>query len=141
MLQKFKDSSLITKLLYLVAFILFLVWVLPIIKSYYTNVNTYKTNMQEIKSLSSLHGLSTETQKFSESLFKKNTESLFSKVELNNLGENRYQVNITMKKEDLKSFHTFIETLSLQYYVEIKNDIKFTTQNEFINAQMTLKAF
>jgi hypothetical protein len=141
MLEKIKSSSLMTKLLYIFAFILFAVWVLPKISSYYTNVNSYQQSIQELESISSKHGLSIKTQKFSESSFKQTIELLFSKVEIKNLDEELYAVHITMKKEDLKSFHTFIETLSLRYYVEIKDDIEFKTEAETVNVVMTLKTF
>ena len=141
MLASIKNSSLLTKILYLFAFILFVAWVIPTISSYYTNVNSYEKSIKELKSISSKHGLSTETQKFSESSFKQQTELLFSKVDITNLGGQLYEIHITMKKEDLKSFHTFIETISLRYYVEIKDDLEFTTEDETIKVKMTLKAF
>ena len=141
MLETIKNSSLLTKLLYLSAFIIFILWVIPQISNYYTNVNNYEKNIQELESISSKHGLSIETQKFSETSFKQNSELLFSKVEVENLGEKMYKVSITMKKEDLKSFHTFLETISLRYYVEIINDLDFKTEDETIKVKMTLKAF
>jgi hypothetical protein len=141
MLESIKNSSLLTKILYLFAFILFIIWVIPTISSYYANLSSYEKSVEELKSISSKHGLSTKTQKFPESSFKQNTELLFSTVEIKNLGEKLYEVYITMKKEDLKNFHTFIETISLRYYVEIKNDLEFKTEDETIHVKMTLKAF
>ena len=141
MLNTIKSSSLFTKLLYITAFVLFIVWILPTISGYYTAVNNYKESVKELESFSTQHGVSAETQKFSESAFKYNTELLFSKVEIKNLGAKLYKVNIKMKKEDLKSFHAFIESIALRYYVEIKDAIQFTSQEENINVKMILEAF
>lgn len=141
MLEKLKNLSMMTKLLYLAAFILFIAWVMPLMNVYYSSVNTYKKGVQEIKNISSKHGVSTSTQKFSENSFKQSSKSLFSKIDIKNLGDKLYEIHITMKKEDLKDFHTFIETISLRYYVEIKNDLEFETKDEIINVKMTVKAF
>ena len=141
MSEKLKNLPTITKLLYLFAFILFIAWVIPLISTYYSNVNAYERNVQELKSVSSKHAISTQTQKFSETIFKQNTELLFSKVALKSLSEKRYEATITMKKEDLKSFHTFIETISLRYYVEIQNDLEFKTEDDIVKVKMTLKDF
>ena len=141
MLKTIKNSSLMTKLLYITALILFVVWLIPKISAYYKNVNIYEKNIQELQSISSKHGITTKVQKFSETVFKQDTELLFSKVTIKNLGEKRYEAIITMKKEDLKSFHTFIETLALRYYVEIQNDLEFKKEDEIINVTMRLTAF
>lgn len=141
MLEKIKSLSLMTKLLYLFTFILFFIWVLPKISSYYANVSEYQENLQELRISSSKYGLSTDTQQFSETLFKHNSELLFSKVEIESLGKKKYEVYITIGKEDLKTFHTFIETLSLLYYVEIKDALEFKTENELINIKLILETF
>ena len=141
MLETIKNSSLLTKLLYIFAFILFVISVIPKISAYYTSVNGYEKSLKELKSISSKYEISTKTKKFSEISFKQSSELLFSKVDIKNIGEQLYKVNITMRKEDLKSFHVFIETLALRYYVEIKNDLEFTTEAETINVKMTVKAF
>jgi predicted PurR-regulated permease PerM len=141
MLETIKSASLMTKLLYLFTFLLFVVWLLPQISTYYTNVNNYQKNIQDLENISSKYGLSNKTQEFSESIFKQNTELLFSNVEIKSLSEKIYEIHITMKKEDLKSFHTFIKTISLRYYVEIKDALKFTTEEETVKVKMTVKAF
>lgn len=141
MLETIKDSSFMTKLLYIFAFLIFVAWVIPKISTYYTNVNNYKKSIKEIEDISSKHGLSSKTQKFSETIFKQNSELIFSNIDIKNLAEKTYEVQITIKKEDLKNFHTFIETISLRYYVVIKDALEFTTEEEVIKIKMTLKAF
>ncbi|CAA6827479.1 MAG: Unknown protein, partial [uncultured Sulfurovum sp.] len=113
MLEKFKNTSLVTKLLYLLALILFVAWVIPQMSSYYSSVNSYEQHLQELRNTSSKHGINEKPRKFSEALFKKDTELLFSKVTTQPLEEKQYIINIQLKKEDLKKFHTFLDTLSL----------------------------
>lgn len=141
MLEKFKNTSLLTKLLYLLALIIFVAWVIPKMSSYYSSVNAYQQNSQALKTMASKHGISTNPQTFSAVLFKRESELLFSKVSIANLEDKQYKVNITMKKEDLKTFHSFIETISLKYYVKIVNDLEFTSDDETVNVQMILEAF
>ena len=140
MLEKFKNTSLITKLLYLFAIILFVAWVLPKMSSYYSNVNKYQQSTQELENMSSKHNIANNTQDFSEVLFKKDTELLFSKVEVNAISDKNYIADITMKKEDLKKFHTFVETISLKYYVQVNNDLEFVAEDETVNVKMNLEA-
>lgn len=141
MLEKFKNTSLITKLLFLFAFILFAIWVIPTMSAYYSKVNAYEKSLQELDARSSEYGISTQTQVFSENIFIKDSELLFSKVKISSRNNNTYDVNITLKKDDMDTFHTFIETISLKYYVEIQDDIKFKSKDEIVNVIMTLKAF
>ncbi|CAA6808706.1 MAG: Unknown protein [uncultured Sulfurovum sp.] len=140
MLEKFKSTSLITKLLYLFAFILLVAWVIPKVSAYYSTVNTYKDNTEALRSLSAKHGISTSPKTFTKILFKQDSTLLFSKVTINDLEEKEYAVDISMKREDLNSFHTFLDTLALKYYVEVSSALKFTTEDETINVKMNLKA-
>jgi len=141
MSEKLKSISTITKIFYLFALILFILWVVPSISNYYGNVKTYKKNSKEIETLSSRYDLPTEGEKFSEALFIKKSKSLFSHVVVRPLGKNKYEVSISMKPEDLKSFYNFIETISLRYRVKLKDDLKITIKNNIITVKMQLIAF
>ncbi|CAA6819371.1 MAG: Unknown protein [uncultured Sulfurovum sp.] len=140
MLEKFKNMSLISKILYLIAIILFIAWVIPMMSSYYSSVNKYEQNTQELKSISEKYGINTTAKIFSEALFKKEAELLFSKVSIKNLGDKKYLTNISIKREDLKTFHTFIASISLKYYVKIHGDLDFTMDDTSVNVKMTLEA-
>ncbi len=140
MLSKFTSLSIITKLLYLLALLLFIVWVIPQMSNYYTNVNKYEQNKQKIDALSLKYGLSSEAQIFTEQAFKTNSELLFSKVDIIHLHDKTYVAHIQMKKDKLDTFHTFLESLSLKYYVQIKDTLEFTTEDEIITIKMTLEA-
>lgn len=139
MLTKFKNLSLMTKLLYLFTLIVLAVWVIPQMTTYYSNVEKYKKNIQELENISTTHGLNLNTKKFSKELFKQDNQVLFSKVNVENIDDKTYIVNIAIKKENLKNFHTFIETISLKYYVKIEDALEFKTQDEVINVTMILK--
>lgn len=139
MFTKLKNLSLMTKLLYLLAIIVFLLWVIPQMKAYYTNINKYEKNLQALENISSNYGLELHTKKFSKALFQQNSELLFEKVTVEDSSNNTYLVNIKLKKEDLKSFYTFIETISLRYYVEVAENLKFKIDDDFINTTMILK--
>lgn len=139
MFTKLKNLSLMTKLLYLLAIIVFLLWVIPQMKAYYTNINKYEKNLQALENISSNYGLELHTKKFSKALFQQNSELLFEKVTVEDSSNNTYLVNIKLKKEDLKSFYTFIETISLRYYVEVAENLEFKIDDDFINTTMILK--
>lgn len=140
MLTKLKNLSFMTKLLYLASIIVFALWVIPQMQTYYTNVNKYKQRVQALENISTNYNIELNTKAFSKELFKKNSELLFEKVEIDDLDDGTHRVNISIKKEDLKSFHTFLETLALKYYVEIEEDLLFQIEAETIKIRMMLKA-
>jgi len=139
-LTKLKNLSFMTKLLYLASIIVFALWVIPQMQTYYTNVNKYKQRVQALENISTNYNIELNTKAFSKELFKKNSELLFEKVEIDDLDDGTHRVNISIKKEDLKSFHTFLETLALKYYVEIEEDLLFQIEAETIKIRMMLKA-
>jgi len=141
MSEKFKKLSTITKVFYLLALILFMAWVVPAISSYYGNVKTYQKSSKEVKALSSKYELSTQGEKFTEASFIKKSKPLFSNVAVKTLGNNRHEVTITMRPEDLKNFYNFIETISLRYRVKLKDDLNFTLNNKIITVKMQLTSF
>lgn len=140
MLEKLKNTSPITIILYLLALILFVVWVLPKMGNYYSNVNKYEKSSQELRTIALEYDLPQGTQPFSGEAFKKDTELIFSKVDIEAHADNIYTAKIVMKKEDLKTFHTFIDSIALRYYVQLNDSIEYTTEAEVINVKMILKA-
>jgi len=141
MSEKLKNLSTITKIFYIFAFILFIAWVIPSISSYYNNVSTYKKNIKELKNVSLKQGIETQAKEFSENDFLKDTQLLFAQVALESLGEKKYELTVKMKQEDLKKFRTFIETISLRYYVKLDDNLVFTVKDQMITAKMQLTAF
>ena len=138
MLENFKNQSIVTKVLYLLAILLFILWVIPSMVSYYSDIEHYKGSKQEISKLSSKYGVDSQTQLFSKELFQKNTEKIFEKVIVQNLDEKRYSIEIEMKREDLKNFHNFIDTLSLRYYVQIEGELKFKAKDDTVHASFII---
>jgi len=138
MLEKFKQTSLVTKILYLLAIVLFLVWVIPSMVNYYSNVNEYEKSLQEIHVTATKYSLNDDAKPFTADGFKANTETLFSNVVVSSSGDNRHEVTIKMKREDIKKFHTFVETLSLRYLVKIEDALEFKANDDNIEAKMIL---
>ena len=138
MLENLKNQSMVTKILYLLALLLFILWVIPSMVSYYSDMEQYKGSQQEIAKLSSKYGVDVDTQLFSKELFQQNTETTFEKVTVKKLDEKRYRIDIELKQEDLKNFHNFIDTLSLRYYVQIEGDLKFKAKDDSVNASFVI---
>ena len=138
MLENLKNQSMVTKVLYLLTLLLFILWVIPSMVSYYSDMEQYKGSQQEIAKLSSKYGVDVDTQLFSKELFQQNTETIFEKVTVKNLNEKRYRIDIEMKQEDLKNFHNFIDTLSLRYYVQIEGELKFKAKDDIVNASFVI---
>ncbi len=134
MLENLKNQSMVTKILYLLALLLFIAWVIPTMLSYYSNMERYQDSKQEISKLLSKYKIDRETQPFTKELFQQTTESIFDKVEVKRLDSNRYHIDIEMKREDLKNFHNFIDTLSLRYYVQIDGELKFEAKEDTVYA-------
>jgi len=138
MLKNLKNQSMVTKVLYLLSLLLFILWVIPSMVSYYSDMEHYKRSKQEVTKLLSKYGVDGETQLFTKELFQKNTEKSFKKVTVQKLDEKRYYIKIEMKREDLKNFHNFIDTLSLHYYVQIEGELKFKAKDDTVNAFFTV---
>lgn len=141
MLESIKKPSLLTKILYVIALILFIIWVIPTISSYYTKVSSYEKNLKELNTMAAKQGINVKTQKFSITSFKKDNASLFQKIDITQVDENLYAVNMTIKKEKLEKFYTFLNTISLHYYVEVQNKLEFRSKDKIINIKMKLRAF
>ncbi len=133
MLESLKNQSVVTKVVYLLALLLFILWVIPSMVSYYSDMENYKGSQQEIAKLSSKYGVDVDTKVFTKELFQENSEKIFKKVTIEKLDEKRYIINITIKKEELKNFHNFIDTLSLRYYVQIEGELKFKAKDDVVN--------
>ena len=138
MLENLKNQSMVTKILYLLALLLFILWVIPSMVSYYSDMEHYKGSQQEISKLASKYGVNSDTQRFTKKLFEKNTEKIFENVTVTKLDEKRYIIQIEMKREDLKNFHNFIDTLSLRYYIQIDGELKFEAKDDVVDASFTV---
>ena len=138
MLENLKNQSMVTKILYLLALLLFIVWVVPTLFSYYSNLENYQKSKQEIAQLLSKYRIEGETQPFTKELFQQNTERIFDKVVVKKLNTNQYHIDIEIKREDLKNFHNFIDTLSLRYYVQIDGELKFKAKDDTIHASFVV---
>ena len=141
MFKSIKKLPIITKLLYLLTLIIFIIWVIPSIILYMTNLNNYETRTQALNNVSSKYAITAQTKKFSEANFKEDNKLLFSQVEIKKLDEKSYRIDINMKKENLKSFKKFLETLSLRYYLKVSKPLEFKIKNELITVKIMVETF
>lgn len=141
MIKTLKKLPIVTKLVYLLTLILFILWVIPTILSYMNNLNEYKERTQALNNISSKYAINDETKEFSQEQFKEDTKKLFSQVVIKKVDEKNYKINIKMKQENLKSFNSFLETFSLRYYAKVTQPLEFKVKDEMINLTMTVQAF
>ena len=141
MLEKFKNISLVDKILYTLAIVLLLVWVVPTVLNYYSTQEEYTKAQDEIKKVAMKYSIEKEAEPFSVDSFNEKAKRLFSRVTVTPLDKQRYSVTIKMKKEDIDKFHTFIETLALQYLVQIDSELTFEANDNFVEAKMVLATF
>jgi len=138
MLETLKNASLITKLLYLGAVILFIAWVIPSMIGYYSQVNKYQENVIQIEQLTSKYGLENNTKEFDIKNFKQEVTTLFDNVVVTAISDKKYKVTIKMKKEDIQKFHDFLEQISLRFYVQIVGALEFDAKEKNLEVKMTL---
>ena len=139
MLQKFKNISLLTKVLYILALLVLLLWVVPTALNYYSNVGKYQENTGEISVLSQKYAIDAEAQPFNANTFKEEVEKEFSSVMVTSINDKRHDIVIKMKREEIPNFHKFLETISLRYLVEIEGALEFTsTEEDEIEAKVSL---
>jgi len=138
MLENLKNIPILTKLLYLLALLFFALWVVPSMSAYYSEVNDYQNNIAEIEQSVTKYGLENNTKEFSADKFKQNAELLFDAVDVQSLSEGKYKVTMKMKKEDIKKFHTFLEKISLRFYVKVVGALEFNSKEKELEVKMTL---
>ena len=138
MLENFKNTSLITKILYLFTVVLFLVWVIPSMVGYYSQVNEYQTNLKKIEQSASKYGLENNTKKFDMERFQQEARLIFDDVNVKAVSDKKYGVAIKMKKEDIKKFHVFLEKISLRFYVQVVGALEFNSKEKEVEVNMTL---
>ena len=138
MLENLKNTSLITKILYLFAVVLFLVWVIPSMVGYYSQVNEYQSDLKKIEQSASKYGLENNTKKFNIEQFKQEAGLIFDDVKVKAVSDKKYKVTIKMKKEDIKKFHVFLEKISLRFYVQVVGALEFNSKEKEVEVNMTL---
>ena len=140
MLENFKNTSLLSKIVYLFALLVFLGWSLPTMLTYFSNEKAFEKSQTEINRLSSQFGLNHQTVIFDSKAFKESTEAKFEACKVLPLENSQYSVTIKMKREDIEAFNKFIETLSLRYYVNVKAPLTFEAKDEMVTAKMIVVA-
>ncbi|SFV63350.1 hypothetical protein MNB_SV-14-749 [hydrothermal vent metagenome] len=135
-----KSSGFIPKLLITLSLVLLFGWVVPKIFNYYQNIKSYDNKQNELEEIYSKYNIVDKAEKFNLEAFKKEVEPIFSDVRVESKEEHRYLVTIQVDKGKIEQINSFIDTLSLHYLVQIKdNELKFEDKNQMIEVQFTLE--
>ncbi|SFV58336.1 hypothetical protein MNB_SV-14-1400 [hydrothermal vent metagenome] len=135
-----KSSGFIPKLLFIGSLVLLFIWVVPKIFNYYQNSKNYDNKKNELKEMYSRYNILDKAEKFSLKAFKKDAESIFSDVRVEEKEDNEYVVVLQIEKNRIKEINSFIETLSLHYLVQIKDsELKFEDKNQMIELKFILE--
>lgn len=137
MAQKTKKISPLTLLLYLLSVGL-LAWIVPLGLNYYSSMKMYKSEVANIKKISLQHNIKSDAQLFNLESFKKSLKAFSSDEKVVAKEEGEYAISLSINKDELQKFNDFIETLSLQYLVKIKNGINFKGEDNIINIKLTI---
>ena len=140
MLEKLKNISIVSKILFVIALGLFVFWVVPMITNYYSNVSKYEKKVEHINSMMSQYNVHSEAKIFNIEEFKKEIKSLFIDIEVENIVNDGYKVNIILNQNDINSFNNYLEKLSLKYLVAIEDALEFEEKDEKLVATLNLKA-
>jgi len=120
--------------------VLLFIWVVPKIFNYYQNSKNYDNKKNELKEMYSRYNILDKAEKFSLKAFKKDAESIFSDVRVEEKEDNEYVVVLQIEKNRIKEINSFIETLSLHYLVQIKDsELKFEDKNQMIELKFILE--
>ncbi|NOZ90981.1 MAG: hypothetical protein GXO60_06825 [Epsilonproteobacteria bacterium] len=135
-----KSLSPITKILFAISLLLLFAWVIPSMVSYYKNEKLYKQKSTELEKLDKRE-ITSEAKVFHAEVFKIDAENYFDKVVVIPIQNNKYKIEITLKKEALPKFHTFLKNLSLNYKVEVDDNLVYEDINKSLKITMILKPF
>ena len=134
--------SLISKVVFTVSLLVLFIWVVPNVVSYYKNVDNYNVKKSKLNEVSSKHHIEESAKVFSIEVFKKETASLFTDVNIEVSETNVYNLTVQVDKNKIKNFNTFIETLPLRYLVVVKdNELRLEEKEQIVEIKFTLEAF
>ena len=137
-----KSGGLLNKLIWLLSLLL-LGWTIPLVVTYYENLDSYNQKTEELQELRIKHNIKKDIEAFTIEGFKKDTEEIFSEVQIEKSLEldNEYSVVVQIDKKKIKKFNSFIETLALRYFVKIKdNELNFEEKEQHIEIKFILES-
>jgi len=139
MISRFKNLSLLSKSIFFLSLLLLIIWVIPTMVNYYSNVQKYDEKVQKLQVIASENGVEGEVQVFNKETFKEDTEHLFSKVSIKSTGESLHTIVMEMEKDKVTEFNRFLETLSLRYLVKVEGALAFEEKDKILQVKMKVR--
>jgi hypothetical protein len=108
--------------------------------NHYQNIKSYDTKKSELEEIYLKYNILDKAKKFNLEVFKKESESIFSDVQVEPIEGNEYRVTLQVDKNKIQKINSFIESLSLHYLVKVKDsELKFEEKNQVIEVQFILE--
>ena len=140
-MNKIKTISLMSKVWFVVALLILLLWVIPTMVSFYKKQKIYDKKVEELQVLDKREGVHSDAKKFHSGLFKKDAQRYFSTVEINAIANNSYEVEIVMEKSQIEIFNAFLKKISLDYAVTLEDNLVFREVNDSMSVTLVLKSY
>ncbi len=140
-MNKIKNISLMSKVWFVIALLILLLWVIPTMVSFYKKQKIYDKKVQELQVLDKREGVHSEAKNFHIGLFKKDAQRYFSSVEVNSIANNAYEVEMLMEKSQIQVFNAFLKKISLDYAVALEDNLLFKEVNDSMSVKMVLKPY
>ena len=139
MLRGLRELPLISKILFIISLLVLFLWVIPSMYNYFKNVQAEESKISTLQKTASKYGIAGNAKKFDKESFIQSAEESFSKAVVEFTGDKAYDVTIEVSKDEIDTFTTFLETLSLRYLVEIAGPLKLEEKDKIIEIKMSLR--
>ncbi len=139
MLKGLKELPLISKILFGISLVILFVWVIPSMVNYFKNVQKQELKVSELQKSASKYGIAGSAKPFDKEHFIQEMLKSVSKTTVEFTGDKSYDVNIEIEKDKIDNFNALLETLSLQYLVEITSPLEFEEKDKLIEVKMSIR--
>ena len=131
----------ITKICFVISLLVLFLWSIPTMVSYYKNKKLYENRVEQLNRLDQRTGGHLDAKPFHSEVFRVDAENYFNSVKVMSVQDNAYEVIIIINKEKISDFHTFLENISLNYAVNVNNDIDYEEVNKSMRIKMVIKPY
>jgi hypothetical protein len=129
-----------SKILFVLSVVVLLVWVIPNMIEYYSNVKSYETKETQLKSMALSQGIQEDAKLFDKAQFLEETKKVFETVSVEPLEDGTYEVSIVVNTAEMDKFHKFLKAISLRYKVRVDNNLMYETEaDKTLKAKFTLR--
>lgn len=129
-----------SKILFVLSVVVLVVWVVPNMIEYYSNVKSYETKETALKRMALSQGIQEDAKLFDKILFLEETKKLFETVLVEPLEDGAYEVVIGVNMAEMDKFHKFLKAISLRYKVRVDNNLIYETEaDKMLKVKFTLR--